>query len=287
MNQIKQFLVDSIALDFAAKLETLSFEAQQTVTLKLAEMYLMFGETQKAHDIVVTLRTTEAKLLEAQIYATKGHVEQAAYTYFKAFVDQQQPAIYTQLAALFDEAGYEEDATYYAQLAEKLTAYQALQHLTDDEAARQQATQMIAHPQSFDGWLQSVIRLNEEQLAQYAEQAIVPIIEEKRPVRKPTLTVPAAVKMAEQHEDVTREELPTEEPSTPTYVEAPSLTRPLAAQPMMQPPVQQTAQPSPYVDPVAFIASQRATDEQSGQKEQDDDLNDFESMYFGEMYDED
>lgn len=281
MNQMKQFLVDSIALDFAAKLETYSFEAQQTMTLKLAEMYLLFGEAQKAHDLVVTLRTTEAKLVEAQIYRAKGHVEQAAYTYFKAFADQQQPAIYEQLAALFDAAHYEEDAAYYAQLAKKLTAYQALQQLAEDDAAREQAAQMIAHPQSFDGWLQSVIRLNDEQLEQYAEQAITPIIEEKRPVRKPTLTVPAAVKQVEKHEETIDE-------VQPTPLEQAVMTRPLqVTQPVMQPTVQQAQQPSPYVDPAAFIAAQEKAQQELGQREQEADLNDFESMYFGEMYDED
>lgn len=283
MNNLKQFLVDSIANDFAEKLEQMTFDEQQTVTLKLAEMYLLFGEAQKAHDLVVTLRTAEAKLIEAKIYRAKGHVEQAAYTYFKTFADAQQPVVYEQLAALFDEAGFAEDAAYYAQLAQKLQAYQALHALAQDDSAREQATQMIAHPQSFDGWLQSVLRLNEEQLDRYADQAIAPIIEEKRSVRKskPTLTVPAAAKPVEREEIIS-------EPPVQLDSDEPVMTRPIQmAQPMMQVPVQQTEQPSPYVDPVAFIAAQQASQQQPVQKTQDDDLNDFESMYFGEMYDED
>ncbi|WP_042230727.1 hypothetical protein, partial [Peptoniphilus senegalensis] len=102
------------------------------------------------------------------------------------------------------------------------------------------------HPQSFDGWLQSVIRLNEEEMATYAEQAVAPIIEEKRPVRKPTLQVTAAkrVQPVVPPQPVTgpAEEVFEDDMSLPV---APSVVQP----PMTQQVTPSQQQPSPYVDP--------------------------------------
>lgn len=284
MNNMKQFLVDSIALDFAEKMTQLSPAAQQQVTLKLAEMYMLFGETQKAHDLAVTLRDTTAQLLRADVYVAKGDTTQAAYTYFKTFAEEQSPDVYRRLAALFEKMALAEDAAYYAQLAEKLTAYRALTALQQDEVALEQAAQMIAHPQSFDGWLQSVIRLNEEEIATYAEQAVAPIIEEKRLVRKPTLQVTAAKRVqpvvSQQLVEAPVEEVFEDDMSLPV---GPSVVQP----PMTQQVTPSQQQPSPYVDPATFIAMQEAARTEEVQKEQsEEDLNDFESMYFGEMYDD-
>ncbi len=49
------------------------------------------------------------------------------------------------------------------------------------------------------------------------------------------------------------------------------------------PPQQQA---SPYVDPHAFIDAQEAQLEETKETTDNDDLNDFESMYFGEMYED-
>lgn len=285
MNNMKQFLVDSITLDFAEKMTQLSLAAQQQVTLKLAEMYMLFGEMQKAHDLAVTLRDTTAQLIRADVYAAKGDTTQAVYMYFKAFAAEQSPEVYRRLATLFENVDLEEDAAYYVQLAEKLTAYRALTALQQNPEALEQAAQMIAHPQSFDGWLQSVLRLNEEELATYAEQAVAPILEEKRPIRKQTLQVTAAKRVqpvvSSPKSDVASIGETFEDdvllPMTPSVIQPP----------MTQQVTPSQQQPSPYVDPATFIAMQEATRNEKVQKEQsDDDLNDFESMYFGDMYDD-
>lgn len=279
MNEFKQFLVDSVAHDYGQAFDGLSSEAKQQVTMKLAEIYTVLDEPQKAQRMTAAIQTAEARQMEAQAFFAQQKNEAAITRYLEAFQMEPTAEAYLQLAALYEQTGQLEDSAYYTMMAHKLNAYKSLAALQDmgvQEAVFEQAHQMIEHPTSFEGWLESVKRLNDEELAQSAENA--PLIEEpKRTVVKKKIIVAAAT------EPVVA---PTEEirPAVATpLVAAPMLAPEQAIQPPAMPPQQQA---SPYADPHAFIAAQQAQQEEPKETTADEDLNDFESMYFGEMYED-
>ncbi len=273
MNEFKQFLVDSIAQDYSQAFDSLSSEEKQQVTMKLAEIYTILDEPQKAQRMIAAIPTAEARQIEAQALFAQQKKDAAITRYLEAFQMEPTAEAYLQLAALYEKAGQREDSAYYTMMAHKLNAYKSLAALQDmgvQEAVFEQAHQMIEHPTSFDGWLESVKRLNDEELAQSAENA--PLIEEpKRTIVKPKIVVAAATEPVIAQ----KEERP--------LVETPVLAPEQAIQPPVMPPQQQA---SPYVDPHAFIAAQQAQLEETKETTDNDDLNDFESMYFGEMYED-
>lgn len=272
MNEFKQFLVDSIAQDYSQAFDSLSSEEKQQVTMKLAEIYTILDEPQKAQRMAAVIPTAEARQIEAQALFAQQKKDAAITRYLESFQMEPTAAAYLQLAALYEQAGQREDSAYYTMMAHKLNAYKSLAALHDmavQEAVFEQARQMIDHPGSFDGWLESVIRLNDDELAQSDN---VPLIEEpKRTTVKPKIVVAAATEPVIAQ----KEERP--------LVETPLLAPEQAIQPPVMPPQQQA---SPYVDPHAFIAAQQAQLEETKETTDNDDLNDFESMYFGEMYED-
>lgn len=278
MNEFKQFLVDSVAHDYGQAFDSLSNETKQQLTMKLAEIYTMLHEPQKAQRMTAAIQTAEARQIEAQALFAQQKNEAAITRYLEAFQMEPTAEAYLQLAALYEQTGQREDSAYYMMMAHKLNAYKSLSALHDmavQEAVFEQARQMIDYPASFDGWLESVMRLNGEELAQSTENA--PVIEEpKRTAAKPKVVVAAATEPTAKPKAAPMEETP-----------APVIAPVLAPEQAIQPPVMPQQQPaSPYVDPHAFIAAQQAQHNETKETVDDDDLNDFESMYFGEMYED-
>lgn len=272
MNNLKQFLIDSVRDDYAQAFDNCSKETQQQLTMKLAEIYTLLGHPQQAQQLTAPIRKPQARHIEAQALAAQGMVDKATQRYLEAFQLSPTAASYKELAAMFEQASQREDAAYYDMMAQKMNAYGALAALQAQGATvLEQARQMLEHPTSFDGWLQSVIRLNDEELAIYTANDAPRIEEPKRSAVKPTIVVAAPIaEAATVTEDVPP--APVEQVIQPTI------------QPAMTPPPQQ---PSPYADPKAFIAAQeRARADDTANETNNEELNDFESMYFGEMYED-